>query len=125
MDSRLSMFMQRDGYLLTCLVGLIPMLGESIAVINETLPVEDVDMLATDEVIRLVELFFLEGHAGVVGEYLLLGHFHAVEQQRVGVFAIVGLGHFFDLDGGVRQVVVEYIVVDLALEGAVIPQDLE
>lgn len=57
--------------------------------------------------------------------YGLLGELLPSEHEWVGVFAGILLPDLLDLDGVVREVVVERVVVDLPFDGLVVPDYIE
>jgi hypothetical protein len=95
---QLTFSLHSEGLLLNTHVGAVPVAGERIAVIDEALTRVEADIAATNEVGRSEELFFLEGHAGVVGVNGYLGELAATEEEREGVFSIVLNDFFFDFN---------------------------
>ncbi len=71
--------LELDGHLLQVEGGSVPGFGEVIAVVDEAVAAEDVDVLPGDEVLWRVVLLLPEGHAWAVGEDGLLGQLLSLE----------------------------------------------
>lgn len=111
--------------LLDAELGEVVLLREVVAAVDEAVAAVYDHLVAADEVGRRVELLLLERHAWVVRHDGLLGELLPSEHEGVGVFAGILLPDLLDLDGVVREVVVERVVVDLPFDGLVVPDYVE
>lgn len=125
LDVRLRFALELERLLFKAHVAAVPVTGERVAVIDEAFARVQADVAATDEIGRSEELFFLEGHAGVVGVNGDFGKLASAEQEREWVFSIVLNDFFFDFDSIVSKEVVEDIVIHLAFQSLVVPSDIE
>lgn len=60
---------------------LVILMGEVVTVVDEALSAEDVDVLAADEVLRIIELFLPEAHTRVMGHDSYLWNFALREKH--------------------------------------------
>jgi len=106
-------------------VALVPFLSEGITVVDSANSSVDFEVNSTHKVLRQVEFFFSERHAGAVSENRLLGELLSLEEHREGVASRVLLGDLLNLARVVGEEVVKGIVLNTTVVGLVIPEDGE
>ena len=106
-------------------VGLIPLLGEVITIIDETLSIVDSDFVATCKIGRSIELLSLKTHTRAVGKNWCLSKLLFLEEHREGSTSRVLSIDLFDLNLTIREIVVEDVELLSTIVGAVFPEDVE
>lgn len=76
-----SLILEFERSLFDSLVILVPVFGEFIEIIDQTLLSVDDDSISAEEVIWSVEFLFLHGHTWVMGHERNLRELFSVEQQ--------------------------------------------
>lgn len=97
-------------------VVLVPLAGECVTIVDETLSSVDGYFLSTDKVSGGIELLFLEGHSWAVSKNGSLGELHLLQKHGEWVLTRVLLIDFLDLNLAVRKIVSDNEVLITAIK---------
>lgn len=120
-----SSFSQLEWLLVDAHVGIVPVLGEIITVIDEAFSAVDDDLVAANEIGWSVELLVLQRHAWAVSQDWGLGQLLLFEEhwewETPGILSV----DLLHLNSSVGQEVVEDVVLITTIVGLVLPEDVE
>lgn len=106
-------------------VVLIPSFGKVIAAVDGANAPINIDLVAAFQVFWGVVLLSSERHSWAVGENWLLSELRLLEEHWEGESSTVLGVDFFNLDGFVRQEVVETVELLATIVTGVLPEDFE
>lgn len=110
-----------DGMLSDAKSLIVELMSEIIAVVDQAVSAEDVDVLSADKVIRSVELLLLQAHSRVVCLNFNFWNFALGQKHREWISATVLGELLLDLNLIVGEVEVENIVFHASMIGCIVP----